>query len=431
MVRCILFVVLTISASSCALLIPNPLPKAPKLPPWPWIKPTRTPAKPPSDVQLSPVILLPGDGGSQLEARLNKPSVVHYFCAQKTKGWFDLWLNVELLVPYVLDCFVDNMRLVYNNETGRSEDAPGVEVRVRGFGNSTSVEYLDTSRISLSKYFADIAAYLVAKGYQRDVSIRGAPYDFRKAPNELGDYFSNLRKLVEETYEMNNKTAVTFIAHSMGNLIALYLLQDQTAEWKQKYISGFISLAAPWAGAVKAIKAATSGDNLDVSLISAFRVRAEQRTNPSLTFIMPNPESELWGDNETLVSTPERNYTIHDMQAMFHDMNYDDGWEMWKRTANLVDLSPPGVKMYCMYGVGIDTPESMVFGRGQFPDKPPKVIYGDGDGTVNRKSLEYPKQWNFEQEEDVAFLPFGGVTHMTILSDKAVLDQIGKILRLL
>ena len=35
-----------------------------------------------------------------------------------------------------------------------------------------------------AKYFFDIANYLVAKGYVRDVSIRGAPYDFRKAPSE-------------------------------------------------------------------------------------------------------------------------------------------------------------------------------------------------------------------------------------------------------
>jgi lysophospholipase-3 len=58
-------------------------------------------------VRLFPV---PGDGGSQFEARLNKPSVVHMWCTQKTTDWFALWLNLELLAPYVLDCFVDNMK---------------------------------------------------------------------------------------------------------------------------------------------------------------------------------------------------------------------------------------------------------------------------------------------------------------------------------
>jgi hypothetical protein len=32
---------------------------------------------------MSPVIIVPGDGGSQLEARANKPSVPHFFCQKK------------------------------------------------------------------------------------------------------------------------------------------------------------------------------------------------------------------------------------------------------------------------------------------------------------------------------------------------------------
>lgn len=52
---------------------------------------------------------VPGDGGSQFEARINKPAVVHVWCSKKS-DWFSLWLNVEQLAPYVADCFVDNMR---------------------------------------------------------------------------------------------------------------------------------------------------------------------------------------------------------------------------------------------------------------------------------------------------------------------------------
>lgn len=54
---------------------------------------------------------VPGDGGSQFEAKLTgKPSVVHYWCERRTDNWFPLWLNIELLAPYVLDCTVDNLR---------------------------------------------------------------------------------------------------------------------------------------------------------------------------------------------------------------------------------------------------------------------------------------------------------------------------------
>lgn len=60
-----------------------------------------------SDNQLSPVILLPGDGGSRLQAKLDRQDVKHHYCERKSSDWFDLWLNLSLLVPFALDCWVD------------------------------------------------------------------------------------------------------------------------------------------------------------------------------------------------------------------------------------------------------------------------------------------------------------------------------------
>ena len=38
------------------------------------------------------------------------------------------------------------------------------------------------------------------QGYVRGKNLHGAPYDFRKAANEQGEYFDRLKILVEETY---------------------------------------------------------------------------------------------------------------------------------------------------------------------------------------------------------------------------------------
>lgn len=78
--------------------------------------------------------LVPGDGGSQIDATLDKPAVVHYICQKKTKNWFNLWLNLELLVPLVIDCWTDNARLIYDNVTRTTSNSPGVQTRVPGFG---------------------------------------------------------------------------------------------------------------------------------------------------------------------------------------------------------------------------------------------------------------------------------------------------------
>lgn len=126
---------------------------------------------------------VPGDGGSQIDAKLAKPSVVHYVC-QKNADWFNIWLNLELLVPLIIDCWVDNVRLIYNSETRKTENSPGVTTRIPGWGDPESVEWLDPTHASAGAYFKDIGNALVAGGYQRGLSIRGAPYDFRKAPSK-------------------------------------------------------------------------------------------------------------------------------------------------------------------------------------------------------------------------------------------------------
>lgn len=59
-------------------------------------------------------ILVPGILGTQLFAKLDKPSTVSIFCYKKS-DWFSIWLNLEELLPKVVDCWSDNMRYVKKN----------------------------------------------------------------------------------------------------------------------------------------------------------------------------------------------------------------------------------------------------------------------------------------------------------------------------
>jgi hypothetical protein len=52
---------------------------------------------------------------------------------------------------------------------------------------------------------------------------------------------------------------------------ALYWLHQQTAEFKTKYIRSMVNIAAPWGGAIKALRLMVSGDNIDVRLIAYFK----------------------------------------------------------------------------------------------------------------------------------------------------------------
>lgn len=133
---------------------------------------------------LNPVILIPGDGGSQIDAKLNKTTSVHYLCQKQTNDYFNIWLNMELLVPFVIDCWIDNMKLVYDNRTRTTRNPDGVNLRIPGFGGTESVEWLDPSHASTGSYFHPITDMLVSLGHKRNITVKGAPYDFRKAPSK-------------------------------------------------------------------------------------------------------------------------------------------------------------------------------------------------------------------------------------------------------
>ena len=57
-----------------------------------------------------------------------------------------------------------------------------MEIRVPGFGGTSSVEYLDPGIMkNILPYFHDTVKYFVDRGYKRGETIRGAPYDWRLA----------------------------------------------------------------------------------------------------------------------------------------------------------------------------------------------------------------------------------------------------------
>ncbi|XP_058814274.1 phospholipase A2 group XV-like isoform X2 [Topomyia yanbarensis] len=362
-----------------------------------------------------------------MDAIINKPSSVHFYCQKTSDTYFNLWLNKELLLPLVIDCWIDNMRLYYNSTTRKTQNSPGVEIRIPGFGSSESVEWIDPSHATVGAYFVNIGNALVQNGYKRDVSIRGAPYDFRKAPNENQDWFIKLKHLVEETYTLNKNMSITFIVHSMGAPMTLLFLQMQTQEWKDQYIRRVISLAGAWGGSVKTIKCFAVGDDLGAFALSGKVLREEQITSPSLAWLLPSPL--IWKPNEVMVRSLSRNYTMDQLEDFFKDIDYPDGWEMRKDTLSYVlNFTAPGVELHCLYGTGTNTVESLNYEKSFDLNGKPTLLYGDGDGTVNRRSLEACQHWKNQQKQPIFMREFPGADHMNILANLGVLDSIVKVL---
>lgn len=63
-----------------------------------------------------------------------------------------------------------------------------------------------------------------------------------------------------------------------------------------------------------------------------------------------------------------------------------------------------------------------------FADGNPIVYNGDGDGTVNIRSLEYCKYWKGKQAKDVTYKKFNNVEHMSTVSNQGVVQHVTEII---
>lgn len=174
--------------------------------------------------------------------------------------------------------------------------------------------------------------------------------------DENSQYFIDLKKLVEDTYGLNNNEPITFIAHSMGAPMLMIFLQQQSDSWKQKYIARMITIAGAYGGSAKTVKVFAMGDDLGAFALRASVMKEEQISMPSLSFLLPFPA--FWKPDEVLVKAKSRNYTYSQLNEFFNDIKYPNGWEMRKDNQKFVEnFAPPNVEIHCLYGLGLNTVE--------------------------------------------------------------------------
>ena len=142
----------------------------------------------------------------------------------------------------------------------------------------------------------------------------------------------------------------------MGSIAAHYWLTHTVDQaWKDKHIRALVSLAGPWAGTVRSLKVYAFGDDLGSFWVNTKSLRTQERSNPSLLWLMPSPL--LWpAASEVLVQAANVNITTANMKDFFYTFGRADGWEMYKDTKDLsAKLEAPNVDVFCLHGSGIPT----------------------------------------------------------------------------
>lgn len=391
---------------------------------------------------LTPVILVPGMGSTQLEVKVVDPSKVTPSCVsaiwpREDTNWHRLWVTLNYFLPGETHCFVRRMSLQYGNDT--VGDLDNLESRVTGWGNTSSIELLDpglwppTLRHE-SDVFYPVAQYLVDKlGYERGVTLRGAPYDFRLMPHTRTssgqrDVMGHLKELVEETYQSQGSKKVMLVSHSMGGNYALAFLRTVDQDWKDKHLAGWISVGTVFGGSILSLTGVAAGWNEHVVTVPNELFKTVQRTWETMWWLAPRLEA--WDPDEVLITSPSHNYSLgqdgYGLRDAFVAQNYTGGYDFFMKRArdNFDPLTPVGVPVHCFYSTGVDTMKRLDFAGDDMSEFPTIVYDKVGDGSVNERSLELCKKLG---PASVNF--YTGIEHLKMIHTPEVIEAIGGIIK--
>ncbi len=213
---------------------------------------------------LSPVILIPGIAGSQLEVRLNQTyEAPHWYCRHgaRTPAWQHCWF--ELSAYARTSCLAKELHVGVVSTQGKGgerdvayENALGVEIRAKDFGGVEGIRCLDPSLCKLSAYFSPVISALEGAGYVLNETLFGAPYDFRMAGDglEAVGFHADLTRLIEEVVSRNGGAPVTLVAHSMGGMVATNFLAGKARSWTLAHVGGLVFISSPFGGSPVALQ---------------------------------------------------------------------------------------------------------------------------------------------------------------------------------
>ena len=273
-----------------------------------------------------------------------------------------------------------------------------------------------TNRITIAKNYMGNACR-----HKHNMSI------FSIVQLEERGYYAELKQLVEEMYEQNGNVKVSLLAISMGGPVSHYFLtRVVNQEWKDTYIHSYIPIVAVWSGA-NGLSALLTPPAFNIHLFFPIQASTEElfklsRSYASAYWLLPRESA--WKDR-ILISTPTKNYTASDYEELFTDAGYPQGYT--QIIAFDVDWPAPNVPTYCFYSLGSPTPLTYVYGDG-FPNtQPTQIIYGDGDGVVNKPSLEVCLRWaNSTHPFNSSVIP--GRDHFNITNDILFQRTLGRII---
>lgn len=378
---------------------------------------------------LSPLIFTGGVGASMLQANLNKTSSPHWYCDTQYKG-YDLWLYYRNLAPMKADCWLDNMRLRWQD--GEMQEA-GIKITLVGDHLSAG----DDINSGFAKdLWSDLLTGVQALGYSgTSPHVSALHYDWRLSLDQLmqGGTFTKMRRQIEACVAASNgKRAVLVTLSYAGPLMHKFLAKFVDDAWKSKYIERWISLSGVWGGSVELTRMAFYPKPKDFFNIPKYLPYISLETSRDMANSFPSSftlRPTFMGNEEVLVSASlsgkKHDYGKNDISQALEDSGLSAARQVYKSSENAYSfehLGDPGVAVDCMYGIGDQTVNGIHFGTG-FNKPATNYTYEDGDGVAPTRSLSMCAAWSKAKVYAFPHIGHGGTLH-----SKEAVQQFSQIM---
>ena len=345
-----------------------------------------------------------------------------------------LWVSLKNGLPFIQDCIFGYAQTLWDNNKKKAMNIPGVYVYSPNFGSTYAMDSLTSgSFYNLTDAFSRVFHFLIEKfkalDYIDGEDMVGAGYDWRyfrtNEYNSTDNWYENTKQLIMRTYNKHGKLVI--ITHSMGGLMAYRLFDYLGKQFCAKYIDSFIPIGAPWLGAAKAVAVAIPVSHYGFP-VSKDIIKLMSRRIETVPFIFPMGDIGKWGTDPILqVEGTSLSYGANDIQRLIWSVNdsvfnhmasysYEHGFEETMRRHNY--KIPYGIKTKCLFSSGLDTIKTIVTLSTKY-EEGDKIIYGDGDQTVNIQSLEFCKYMGVDEWSNV-----GKYEHTEIIKQDITYEEI-------
>lgn len=245
-------------------------------------------------------------------------------------------------------------------------------------------------------------------------------------------YFSRLMKLIEDASKRNKGKPAIVFGHSLGGGVAFEFVRNTPLPWRNRFIKHLFMAAPTWSGGyVSTLTHILWGpqDLLFVPSATRLAMRSMWRTLEISLANLPSPE--VFG-HKPLVITRQRNYSAYDIADLLAAIESTNGLSAFRdrEIAKMEYFEAPMVPMTYMNGVGVPTPEQLVYREDNFDDDP-LVVYGDGDSVINLNSiLAFEGKVGMQpgQKERFKSIKLDKVAHSPIVTDERTLKIIMDII---